>query len=79
MKGVNLTHYLECTEYTLILNKAASVLYLSLSMASANERRRYICNVFSHWLRPCSFIDRKRAAISINDNFKIRIALWLSH
>ena len=27
----------------------------------ANERRRYICDVFSNWLRPCSAIDRKRA------------------
>ena len=28
----------------------------ALSMADkilANERRRYLCNVFSHWLRPC--------------------------
>ena len=24
-----------------------------------NERRHYICNVFSHWLRTCSAIDRK--------------------
>ena len=27
-------------------------LNLWLSMISANARRRYICNVFSHWLRP---------------------------
>ena len=34
-----------------------------LSKVSANERRHYKCNVFSHWLRPCSAIDRKWAQI----------------
>ena len=34
--------------------------YLWLSKALANERRCYICNVFSHWLIPCSAIDRKQ-------------------
>ena len=36
------------------------VFYIWLSKVSAKERRRYICNVFSHWLRPCSVIDRNR-------------------
>ena len=29
------------------------IFYPCLSKVLANERRRYICNVFSHWLRPC--------------------------
>ena len=36
------------------------IFYLWLSKVLANERRRYLCNVFSHWLRPCSAIDRKQ-------------------
>ena len=32
--------------------------YLWLRKVSANEGRRYICNVFPHWPRPCSAIDR---------------------
>ena len=36
---------------------SGTVFYLWLSKVSANERRRYICNVFSHWLRPCSTIS----------------------
>ena len=36
--------------------------YLWLNKASANERKRYVCNVFSHWPIPCSVgIDRKGA------------------
>ena len=30
---------------------------------SANERRRYTCNVFSHWPRPFSTIKRKQAMV----------------
>ena len=37
------------------------IFYLWQSTVWANERRRYICNVFSHWLRLCSAIDRKWA------------------
>ena len=33
--------------------------YLWLSKVLANERRRYICNVFSHWPRPCSANTKK--------------------
>ena len=39
--------------------------YLWPSKISANERRRYICNVFYHWLRPCSAIDLKWVQISL--------------
>ena len=31
-----------------------------LSMVSANERRDYVCNLLSHWLRPCLAVDRKQ-------------------
>ena len=34
---------------------------------SANERKRYICNVFSHWLRICSAIDKQWAQIIVNN------------
>ena len=38
--------------------------YTWLSKVSANEKRRYICDVFSHWLGPCSAIDRKCARVT---------------
>ena len=38
---------------------------LGLSIVSVNLRRHHICNVFFHWLEPCSAIDRKRALIMI--------------
>ena len=34
-------------------------LNLWLSKVLANDRRRYICNIFSHWLRPSPAMDRK--------------------
>ena len=34
------------------------IFYLWQSKVSANERRRYICNVFFQWLRPCSTINK---------------------
>ena len=34
--------------------------HLWLSLVWANERRHYICNVFSHWLWSWSAIDRKQ-------------------
>ena len=34
--------------------------YVSMCRHTDNERRRYICNVFSHWLRACFTIDRKQ-------------------
>ena len=37
--------------------------YLLLRMTSANERRRYKCNDFSQWLRPCSNINSARALV----------------
>ena len=39
---------------------ADAFFYLWLTKVSANERIRYICNVFSNWLRPLSAINRKR-------------------
>ena len=41
------------------LVRAGPFFNLWLSKVSANERRRYRCNVFSHWLRPCSVGDGK--------------------
>ena len=41
-----------------------AVFQLCLSKVPAIiERRCYICKVFSHWLRPCSAIDRKWALV----------------
>ena len=46
--------------------------YLWMSNGLANEMRRNTCNVFPHWLRRCSPIDRKRTlrAADIRSNFK---------
>ena len=43
------------------------VFYLWLSKVSANERRHYICNVFSHWPKPCSTIDTFNERASVNE------------
>ena len=40
--------------------------YLWLSKVPANERRCYMWNVFSHWLRPCSATDRKQAKVLLS-------------
>ena len=48
-----------------------------LSKVLANERRRYICNVFSQLPVPCSAIDRKGALVShgfFYNPWKIRLA-----
>ena len=37
----------------------------------ATERRRCICNVFSHWLRACSAIDRKPTQTEATDSVDI--------
>ena len=37
--------------------------YPWLSKVLANDREHYIGNVFSHWPRPCSDINRKRADV----------------
>ena len=37
------------------------ICYLHLRKVSANGRRCYISNIFSHWLRPCWDIGRKQA------------------
>ena len=33
---------------------------------SANERKCYVCNIFSHWLRPCPAIAGKWAQVSLS-------------
>ena len=51
------------------LNQIGPIVYLWLNKVSANERKLFICNVFSHWLRFCSAIDRKQALVScLHDN-----------
>ena len=47
--------------YWYMISISGPVFYLWLSKVWAKERRRYICNVFSYWLRPWSAIDRKQA------------------
>ena len=50
-------------------SRSGSVLYLWLSKVSANERWLYICNIISHWLRPCSAIDRISALVFTRGQF----------
>ena len=45
----------------LIIYLGSGPVFWQLSRVSAKESRCYVCNVFSHWLRPCSLIDRKWA------------------
>ena len=43
--------------HVMLLPSRLRYLYLvsdHVSKASTNDRRRHICDVFSHWLRPCS-------------------------
>ena len=47
-----------------MVHRSGPIFCLWLSKVSANERRRYICNVFSHWQRPCSAIHGKWPKIS---------------
>ena len=47
---VNLTTYICVTRPQWV--KIWAVFYLWLSKISTNERRRYKCDIFSHWLRP---------------------------
>ena len=53
-------------------------------MVSANNRRRYICNVFCQWLRPMDFDHRKAfhflaITVSTGDRMKTIIFIHLSH
>ena len=50
-------------------NQLGLVFYLWLSKVSVNERRHYICNVFSHWLRHFSAIGRQRALVTKETHF----------
>ena len=59
---------MSCTEQTQtkwrLINVHAQtepVFYVWLRDASVNEWRRYICNIYSHWRRPCSTLDRNWA------------------
>ena len=49
--------------------------YLRPSKVLANGRRRYLYNVFSHWLRPWSAIDSKCAQMTTRQ----RVAAWHSN
>ena len=49
-----------------------AVFYLWLSKVFAIERRRYVCNVFSHWLTPCTATNRNRA-LDINKKCMVKI------
>ena len=40
-----------------------SVFCVRLSKVSANRRKRYMCNAFSHWLKPCSATDRNHTLV----------------
>ena len=52
----------QCLQYCVKLDCILTTLHcIWLSKALANERGHYLCNVFSHWIRLCSGIDRKRA------------------
>ena len=44
---------------------SGSVFSQWLNKVSANERIRYICNVFSHWLRPCPAIHRRKPTLGL--------------
>ena len=39
------------------------VTYVTFSLS--NERRGYICNIFSYWLRPCQDINRKETQLCL--------------
>ena len=39
--------------------RSGDVFFLWVSKSSVNERTRYKCYVVSHWVKPCSVIDKK--------------------
>ena len=53
------SHYNEEDTDRNILRFTEPIFYLWLYKVSAKERRRCICNVFSHWQGPCSAIHNK--------------------
>ena len=59
---------LKCVMMEKLIMKWATglALYLFLSKVSSNERRCYICNISSHWMRPCSAIDRLKLSFRLN-------------
>ena len=53
------------------------VFYLWQNRISANQKRCYMCKDFSHWLRPCSAIDRKQALVMARNKPLICCNLWM--
>ena len=65
---VGLLNYILFFSYFSLIYKIAPrtrAHYVWLSKVAANERKRYIFNVFSHWLRTCSAIDKQCAQIIV--------------
>ena len=64
-----------------VSHNSEPILYLWLCKVSANERRHYMCNVFSHWPRPCIVIDRKLMILWYYRSFIYRSPIWhaISH
>ena len=44
-----------------LISRQRPIFYLWLNKVSANGRKCYICEVFSHWPIPCCAIERRRA------------------
>ena len=67
--------------------QSGPIFYLWLNEVLANERRLYMCHIFSHWLRPWSAIHRQQAKISLVTDVGTRestrkiwvVNIWLSH
>ena len=57
------TQVLNIIEYLMSLDIYGPVYPLWLSNILASERRRHICNILFHWLRPCPATDRKRVPV----------------
>ena len=70
--GLELLDAWTCTSWVQWWARSGLVFYPWLSEVSANERRRYLCNVFSLWLRPCSATDRKWTLVL----HKYKTAIW---
>ena len=67
--------------------QSGPIFYLWLNEVLANERRLYMCHIFSHWLRPWSAIHKQQAKISLVTDVGTRestrkiwvVNIWLSH
>ena len=58
-------------------NTSGPVFYLWLIRVLTDERRCHICDMFSHWLRPCSAIDRQQAQILKQHQVLCPIGPWM--